>query len=164
MLGSISCAPARSATTTRVAAASRADTKSFAALSTVLAVGTTARATVLFGKFSPPLSLGSIPYHPASGCSGVSQNPCILPCSYYPVRLLLDPSLWADDKDLQSPRAVYALDAVQLYIGGRGRAGDEGDGPSLGLDGLFEHGEGFGDEAQDLILPHHAEVIVGQER
>src|SRR5215212_1018677 len=159
MLGSISCAPARSATTTRVAAASRADTKSFAALSTVLAVGTTARATVLFGKFSPPLSLGSIPYHPASGCSGASRTPV-----YYPVRLLLDPSLWADDKDLQSPRAVYALDAVQLSIGGRGRAGDEGDGPSLGLDGLFKHGEGFRDEAQDLILSHHAEVIVGQER
>src|SRR5215207_1151400 len=111
MLGSISCAPACSATTTRVAAASRADTKSFAALSTVLAEGTTARDTVLFGKFSPPLSLASIPHRPASGCSGASQTPV-----YYPVRLLLDPSLWADDKDLQSPRAVYALDAVQLYI------------------------------------------------
>jgi hypothetical protein len=58
---------------------------------------------------------------------------------------------------------VHALDAVEFDVRGCRRAGDESYGPSLGLYRVFEFGEGFGDEAYDLVLPHDAQVVVGQE-
>jgi hypothetical protein len=58
---------------------------------------------------------------------------------------------------------VDALYPVELDVrGGRG-AGDEGHGPALALYRVLEAGEGFGDEANYLILPNHAQVVVGQE-
>src|SRR5215218_81399 len=113
MLGSTSCAYARSATTTRVAAASKAAIKSFAALSTFLAVGATARDTVFSANFSPSLSLTSTPHHPASGCSGASQTPL-----YYSVWLLLSPDWWADDQDLPSPDAHTVPGRIGAYARG----------------------------------------------
>src|SRR5829696_5874623 len=111
MLGSTSCAYARSATTTRVAAASKAAIKSFAALSTFLAVGATARDTVFSANFSPSLSLTSTPHHPTSGCSGASETPL-----YYPVWLLLSPDWWADDQDLPSPDGPYGSGVYESFI------------------------------------------------
>src|SRR3989337_1740334 len=121
----------------------------------VLVPVTPSSSSTLLPLFSQPL--------PCLAGLRVSSNRSTNPI-YYPVRLLLGAILWVKDQDFQSPRAVHALDAVQLYVRGRRRAGDEGDGPSLGLDGLFKPREGFGDEPYDLILPHHAEVVVGQQR
>ena len=59
---------------------------------------------------------------------------------------------------------MHTLDAVQLYVRGRRGAGDEGQGPSFSFYRLLELREGFRDETNDLILLHHAQVVVRQKR
>src|SRR5215211_119072 len=69
-----------------------------------------------------------------------------------------------DDEHFEGTRTVHALDPIQLDIRGRRRAGDEGDRAPLVLYRLFELGGSFEDQAHDLILPDHAQVVVGQQR
>ena len=58
---------------------------------------------------------------------------------------------------------MYAFHPIQLYIRGSRRTGDEGYGSSFALYGVFEFNERFGDEADDLVLAHHAQVVVGEQ-
>ncbi len=68
----------------------------------------------------------------------------------------------ADDRHVQSPRAVHALDPVELDVGGGRRPGDERERPP-GPDRLLEPRDRLGNEAHDLILPDDADVKVRHE-
>jgi len=63
------------------------------------------------------------------------------------------------DKDhLERARPMDALHPFQLDVTGGGRAADPGERTAGG-----QPGQGLRDQADDLLGPHHAQVVVGDE-
>src|SRR3954468_5430630 len=64
---------------------------------------------------------------------------------------------------IEPSRTMYALDAVELDVGGGARAGDQRDRPPL-AGGVRERGHGVGHRRDDGLRPYDADVMVGHER
>src|SRR4029077_3000562 len=65
----------------------------------------------------------------------------------------------AYEDDLEGAGAVHPLDLVQFDVAGGGRAADPGQGASG-----VQPGQGLGDQADDLVGPYQAQVVVGDQR
>ena len=65
--------------------------------------------------------------------------------------------------DVEHPRAVDALDAVELDVGSGRRAGDERDRAAVG-GGVGELRDGVGHRGDDVARLDDADVMVGHER
>jgi hypothetical protein len=80
----------------------------------------------------------------------------------FPLPLLLAESSM-DDKDMQRARTMHTLYTVEFDIAGGRWAGNERDGASL-LDRFMQACDGFWNEIHNLILIHHTEMVVGEQR
>src|SRR4029077_10491769 len=67
--------------------------------------------------------------------------------------------LGLDQDDLEGAGAVHPLDPVQFDVAGGRRAADPGQGASG-----VQPGQGLGDQADDLVGPDQAQVVVGDQR
>src|SRR5215475_9481571 len=66
--------------------------------------------------------------------------------------------LGLDENDVEGAWAMDALDAIQLDVAGGGRTADPGE-RAAGI----QPGHCLGDQADHLLGPHQAQVVVGDE-